>query len=1731
MPFTGNIVGVAAPDEEPQPALTGVTSPAEGSPVLAPNATENAFANAVYGIPGMGVGLVDTMGQSIGVFNKDTVEKSMASVLGNGNFTDFYSRNKTPLRAGGEIAGLLLPGTAALKVIKGVRMAREAAGAASLLNNGGKFSIAADILLGSSAELTAVEQGVGAAAFKEASSNFGVFAGKTFATQDVAAAKKAYYTARLMDSARNTVAFEVGTRALFNKSEVFFPADYTLSDQAKWGVAGLAGGAALDLAVGRYAIRSIIKAQAAKAMAMKPEAVTDVSNVLFRAGDRGPGLAQMAATKNFAQSAIDASANATLALNSRQDINVVNGVLKKNLEAAAKDTHPILPKAELTPQQVDLGINALQKNETTFLFATKLGQLPPDQGEFYASLNDAKHEALTKLNRAQLAGDDLTKKGLTTKSTELLDKALIDYNTTLDAAHEIHYVIEPDSRVNVYANRAPNWLDANSFTDIKRNTYQVETTQIDPKTGKLAKVGRSKLTVGGDTPLTLHDDFRIELPQNINADDSVIKSPSLSQEGYSALYAATSKLIKEWKPADGQRFILNEELPWRQTEATLALANAHPEAEALIDYRGDFTDARDAMFHVLDQKYQEFNKLMDRVERHPVTAPAALQRSVKITPAEVFQRLNLPDPLLTSTHPMVNTFAAARLEGQTNLRDMFINKRSLLPQEDHPLDLFRAAVKENTDGEAGAHADVTVGPLLSQGTVDANGKLTAVPPIFVAAKSTPSLSFSETKLHAMLETRRDLQMARLAQVDPQTAPLVSMVGKEVAGNPAGGAARDVQSLHDGLFSGHANVVPLDRITEQSSTLKAVQLIAQNTDKQIDNYVAALSAPVLTPKVGSLLKPNNKAALFDFNRVEQSYRHGWDIKKLEPAPNGGVRFVLNDTKMNDQLRAKFFGDHDIPEGMQNYMPDMSVAARKSGFIPLTVSPEAGDVASEISKMSRQSGIENNALRIALGQRSLKIRDFHLPTPELFKEGTYFIRNSAGDVIATYTGDTANENKRRAITDAANLKAATGEEHIVASMMEVQHEHSVFDRNFQNVINYSDQLAKSGTAIKGGLAHATIDTGPQTLIDMVKSLHQQFMSVGVRTRAAVFEPELNYAKQASEVTGKLDLKNSNVFDKYTAMMFSRPVAGPDSPFKAVYNTVEDVSDRMISWVMGNIMSNSQNTKVATDGKGLKALIGKQSTENEMAQFKHALSDWSPFQTTQDFLDSTYKQSIQPSARKYMAKLSLISSTMSLRFLDEGSFVNNILGTAVALPAVTSSMRKLPNESVDEWLGRTAAWGSRYTQNTMTFSPNKAMANAAKKYWSGELTEPMKDAASMGYFKTEYAALAEVLTNPAHGGKGQFEKWVDFASKGADQSEIWSRKIAWGVGYSIAKDLHQFEDKRSIYLFANNFVNETIGNYSASNKPAMFQGAVGLPLGAFQTWMFNFYRRLYGYIERGDIKSLGAQYATQASLFGAKSVPGWSLWNQFMMTSENGADDTSTRIERKFPVGVREMLLNGSLSGIPAMFGYDSPAFYSRGSVDMTAAPPTLLDASKAPPIQFLANTYKGITATIDNIFGAGHFSMQQQEEILANFTTNRALKSIMEMAANAKTDQRGDVIQYGTRDAVHIASAILGATSSSTRHLQEAYSHQKAVEVTQADLRAKLNDHTRALMRGGEFGVSDLQDIVKDYTSSGGNPAYLGEWLRNTEATAVTPKAQAKMEELGRSGKYLEFLNMLATMQSH
>lgn len=1833
---------------------SGFTVPTSSS-VLSPTANTSMGNAIAYGLPGLGTGLVDTIGQSLHIWNNDAVPATLRNLTGSGenSFGDFYTRDQAQLRAGGEIAGMMLPGMAAMKVLKSVNGLREA----GTIGEWAKNSSALDVLFGSSADMAASERAI-ANASTDALQNQGIWAGRTLATPEVIAAKRTYYAKKAVDAARTTVAFELGNYAAFNSSQTFYPADTTYWDQAKWVTGGLGVGVGLEIVAARYAVRGMTQAaikaagesSSADFMAIAPS--KDADKVLFRPGKRGVGVTAYAGMDADLNQTISVSNNpATLKTNLYQDQVNIKKVMSEQVYQMGYDTHPILPRTTLDNGQIDVALKALKANPTSLMFATKIADVPSSHADFYGDIAKTLDDAKTDYNTAIFAAS--SKFG--DSSPEFLaaqNKAIAALKPIEQASNELHYVLEPTGDWTVFKNRAANWLDENNFSDISRKGY------MSPNPADTNKPLKNyKMTLQADNQITIHDNGRVEMP----------KTPTPMD--FSATYAGMSDMINKWKPVEGQQFVLTPQVNWRTLEFTSALAKKYPEAAAAIkfgrseasvtsdlgkslplaggplpktglrpanlnpdgtvyvgnpgdlhfsisekypanftapgqqvntgfvnpqgrflnreealkwtnangqsikpsanmgnaldaaDYReqannfpinnGTFTSLDDVDFHVLNMKFQEFQKMMPNTSTLPLSKDGSLLNRLKgnqsnFTPPQVLQALNLPTPLGFSDAPLIETFAQAKLQGMTDLSEMFPkpNDGRAFEQPYTQLDLVKKHLQETAGIDDPKQAVPFQGSLLNQ-TSDAK-------PLFVAANSAPYSSMAESNINARVQAMRDVQLQKLSQIDSQTSPLLSsVIGKIIGGGQDGGdlsaaanTARAVQTLQDGVLSGTGQVVYQDRINEQFPTLKALMLIAQDGDKFTDDYVTKLSAASLKPQFAQMMRPQNRNDLLDFNRIEQAYRHGWDIDSIVPSPTGqGMVFKLaQDSQINKKLVAEHFPDGgEVDQGVYDYMPDMSVTAKKSGYTPLQVSQPASDLANSISQMSIQSGIENNQLRLALGKTPVQIRNFHLPTPELNKEGTWFVRNPAGRMIATYTGPNFATNEQRAKAAATTLDGlaadSSGIGHVAVPLETVRAEHQINDDNFFSLIDYSDQLAKTGAAIKGGLAHTEIDSGPNTMKAMVRSLYDQYLNIGIRGRAAVFEPELNYARQAAQTATAATRENLggiNIFDRYISTMFSQSPNTGKGTLGQIYGGIEGGLDKALTWLYSFHAAQSPMESNQVGAKITNALLRKTTTQSEFNQFAKTLPDWSPFKDAEAWRESFFKEQSPPSVRKLTGQLSRLSSTMSLRFLDAGTAINNFAGLVTNAPAVVTALRRLPSESTDQWISRTGAWGTQLADGIMTFNPMKAMNQSIKALWSGELAGPMNEAAKHGYFTPEYASLAKALTLPEGPTQQALEKFTQVASYAADHSEMLSRQISWGMGYKIGKDLHGFTDERNAYIFANNFVNDMIGNYSPNNKPAMFQGAVGLPLGAFQTYMTNFYRRMYGYIERGDKGALLAQYAAQASVFGARSVPGYALWNSFFQSDNTGADTFSNRAQRNFPPGVGDLLLNGSLSNIPKIWGGmqgDGFAFYTRGGVDYTQPVPTLLDMSKAPPIQFLADVAKGVGATIKNIFGAGGFSTQQQEEILANFTTNRAMKSIMEMAANAKTDQRGNVIDQGTRDAMHVAAGMMGTQLSSVRQQQDAMNQQRNVQLAQEDLQATLSAHTKAIIRGGNFTVPELQGIINNYITNGGNPAYIGQWLRNDVMTATTPKAQLQMENLAKSGKLLEFEDMLATMQQN
>lgn len=1676
--------------------------------LVSPTMTQTLGRAAVYGIPGMGLGLIDTLGQSVGVFDDDSVSGTLKAISP-GGFGDYYARNKEPLRMGGEIAGIFIPGMIGLKVLRGSRTALELGKFGELLRN----STSAKALLGNSAELAAREKAVFEAA-RVAAKDFGTYNGRTFANPAMTAAKRSYYSGRLTETTRQTVVMEMAYKGLYGASELFYPAEATLTDELKWAGLGGALAAGLDFAASKYAVRNLTKAaeRLGETAHEFQEFGKKAPEVLSRPGERGPAMAFYSRHWELSTNAIESSANATLKTNARQDITVDENYMKGIAQAMAFDTHPIWPRTQLADDpkkplesQLQLTLRASQKNPNTFLFATSIRQMPESRLGAFDEMRD-------ELRKAKGAYDDLQSEfdhipeGKRQAKLATLDKAKARYEELVKAQDEVQVVIENTGDFSVYSMRADNWTDHNSFADIKRSTF----TNPEIVDGKKAAVTHSKLEIGG---VKLDDRFVLE----------GIGEKSKPQE-WSKVYAMGSKFIRDWKPVKNQIFVANEKAPRFELEGISALAKQNKEAATLVRFDGEFKDMRDVDFHVVDLKYQEFSRLMEQTERLPPNASAKL-RALKTDPATVRASLNLPDDIGLATHPLIEVFAQARAQGAKTLSEIF-TKKGLTPQADHPIDLLQAAMRD-----AAGVSDATI-------QFDIAGKLlqqTDVRPLFVTSKSIPSLSHNDAMIHAMIENKQSIILARLGDINPANAPIVATTVQSFGKTAAITVAKDVMSLHEGNTAGRGVLTGQDRVADQIETIKAMTLLAQDSDRQILKMVGALFKEKLSDQVTTVLARNNTHHKVDINRAEQSYRHGWDVDHLEPQADGTFRYVLEqDSGINKRLFQQYFRTEFPDEGVV-YMPNMDISTlNKAGYVPLQVTKEAGEFTQSISDLSLHSGIENNALRVAVGKSPIKLRKFHLPSPEFSREGAWFVRNPVDQVVAKYDTGSPEQNKQRAMEAAQKFTDLYDEPHLAQSLENVKSAH-MFDGTWIGVTDFSDQLAKTGVGISGGSARAEVDTSDTTIKNMIRSLTQQFVNVGIRSRAAVFEPQINYAKTVSAQMGITQMGEANIFDRYLAIMFGKSTQAPTGALAKHYIGAENSMDKMLSYLYAVKAEGSALTPASADAaRNLRQLVMRGTPDEEWKQYKDKVGQWSPFETAQEWMESTHKETRKIQSKELSAGLAKTSATLALRFLDAGTAWLNTVGFMTTFPAVVKALRPESYGSRAEWEAAAGAWGSQLTTGDLTtFSVSKAASNTIHAFWSGELREPLMDAAKKGAFDLEYALLNNALTEPQLGKKGAFARFVEAASYLADKSEILTKQLSYGMGYKIAKDLMKFDDKNNMHIFALNFMQNNIGNYNPRNKPGMFQGALGLPLGAFQTFMFNYYRQGFGYVERKDLRAATAAYAAQASVFGAQSVPGWSLFNSILFNNEDGSDSITTRLERQLPPGVSDLMMNGALSNIPALFGRSdwNMAVNKRGSVDMTQIPANPLDFSRAAPVRFMWDTLQGIKKTADNVMSGGRFSIQQQEEIFAHFTTNRAIRSIMEMAANAKTDRVGQVVEIGTRDALHVAALMLGTVPSSAQKLQDAYNAQQSVERNQAALRSKLNDNFRARARGGELDMDGLQDDVMSYIRSGGNPAYFGQWLRNNIETSFMQKTDKKLTELASGTRWLEFLNMLAALQQN
>jgi len=317
---------------------------------------------------------------------------------------------------------------------------------------------------------------------------------------------------------------------------------------------------------------------------------------------------------------------------------------------------------------------------------------------------------------------------------------------------------------------------------------------------------------------------------------------------------------------------------------------------------------------------------------------------------------------------------------------------------------------------------------------------------------------------------------------------------------------------------------------------------------------------------------------------------------------------------------------------------------------------------------------------------------------------------------------------------------------------------------------------------------------------------------------------------------------------------------------------------------------------------------------------------------FANSSHRTA--PSTARSLALMSSLAATSVLRVLGFATGAVN----AMSLPILTSAAikRQLPKEFAGMSLNGEFKSPVMETIINGVRLMNDPVAGAFIK----------QDAIQRGILNSNWRDLNDIIKHvrtldPSITSK--IEGYLDSAlvaklSSFADDSEGFVRTLSYSTGYAMAKKAYPGISHEGASVFASRFMDESVGNYNASQKAAVFKGVFGAALGLFQTYVHTAAQHTYRAIGNKDWASLVALGTTQSAIFGVSSLPGFSLVSE--MIGKEFSDDHYDLETGTFRA-LKDPAASVVLYGLPSLIG----GFYTRGDIQPRVPNPLALSDSLA------------------------------------------------------------------------------------------------------------------------------------------------------------------------------------------
>lgn len=498
-------------------------------------------------------------------------------------------------------------------------------------------------------------------------------------------------------------------------------------------------------------------------------------------------------------------------------------------------------------------------------------------------------------------------------------------------------------------------------------------------------------------------------------------------------------------------------------------------------------------------------------------------------------------------------------------------------------------------------------------------------------------------------------------------------------------------------------------------------------------------------------------------------------------------------------------------------------------------------------------------------------------------------------------------------------------------------------------------------------------------------------------------------------------------------------------------------------------------------------------------------------------------EPLLRRMTAKINSVIGTMMLRMDFAHSLVNVASAPIMLNSEFNALIRVASKDRVQVFRDATSIVipGSKHKV------PNSGalMLQATKNYFSkphlikrykqqGHISTVLDD---INGAMSDFAGVAKL--SDAKEADAMLTKVLNVITAPTDMSEEFVKFIAANMA-DMATDTLRVSGRIKQNTIST-FVSRVHGNYTASQRPDLFQGWIGQTVGLFQTYQFNLMQSLFGNVAAGNKAAVTKMMGLQAGIFGAQSVPGFQLVNEYI--GERSLENNDFYKVSGELVGdtMSNFLMYGAASSSTIPVTGDGIDLYSRG--DLTPRTPILIPTSpsEVPAVSIVANFLNASINMFDKI-SDGAPMVGSALDALGHSGFNRPLQGIAQLLSGERTTRQGNLLAtYQGIDVWNAATKVMGtktlseAVATSSFYRTAAYSTYRSQEIND------LGEAYKQTLRSGSGDDDTYFNFMGEYASRGGKLDNFNSWTARQHTNATESQInQLRNANNSPEGRYLQ-----------